>query len=152
MNQFILLGVFRDTIIGPIGLAMFGVAVFFAALVAGVMLLIRKSDKNSMETPHVKGIIGTVLLMFVLIRLTEGWMSSDFKVIAIPCLIGLLSDTLAYLTLKFKDRVISIVKVRIKNFGGKDGQDVEITQTTTTTTVTPPVATDQVPTEQPKTD
>lgn len=130
---------FKDIILGNASGAQFAAAMLFALLTAGAMSLFRvkKRDVASSRTPedfswrffwndNLKQIIGTLILVFLTIRVSQYWLKPEWAVYG-AVVIGLISDQLALLFLKVKDRATQFLSKKIDKVGDKvDTVDVKV--------------------------
>ena len=122
---------FKEIILGNSSVAMFSAAMLFALLTAAAMALFRvkKRDISSERTPehfswsffwsdNLKQIIGTFILIFLTIRISQKWVKPEWAVYC-AVVIGLISDQLALLFLKVKDRATQFLSKKIDRVGDK---------------------------------
>ncbi len=130
---------FKEIILGSTSGAMFAAAMLFSLLTAAAMALfrVRKRDVASERTPehfswsffwsdNFKQIIGTFILIFLTIRVSQYWVKPEWTVYG-AVIIGLISDQLALLFLKIKDRATQFLSKKIDKVGDKvDNVDIKV--------------------------
>lgn len=130
---------FESIILGNASVAEFCAALLFALLTAGAMALFRvkKRDVSSDRTPeefswrffwsdNFKQIIGTLIFIFLTIRVAQYWVKPTWMVYG-AIIIGLISDQLAMLFLKVKDKATSYLSKKIDTVGDKvDSVDIKV--------------------------
>jgi cell division protein FtsW (lipid II flippase) len=130
---------FQSIILGNASVAEFLAAMFFALLTAGGLALVRvkKRDVSSPRTPeefswkffwndNFRQIIGTFILIFLTIRIAQYWIKPEWAVYG-AVIIGLISDQLAMLALKLKDKATSFLSKKIDRVGEKvDGVEDKV--------------------------
>lgn len=130
---------FQSILLGNASVAEFTAAMFFALLTAGALALVRvrKRDVSSPRTPeafswkffwqdNLKQIIGTLILIFLTIRIAQYWVKPEWAVYG-AVIIGLISDQLAMLALKLKDKATSFLSKKIDRVGEKvDGVEDKV--------------------------
>ena len=130
---------FKEIVLGNSSTALFAAAMLFALLTSGAMALFRvkKRDVSSERTPeefswsffwsdNFKQIIGTFILIFLTIRVAQYWIKPEWTVYG-AVIIGLISDQLALLFLKIKDRATQFLSKKIDKVGDKvDNVDVKV--------------------------
>lgn len=117
---------FYKIIIGNATLPQWAASMFLALLVQSAMLLLRakKRDVNSERTPTewswkffwkdtTPQIVGTVILIFVFIRVLQFWIEPKWLV-AVALAVGLSSDQLFYYALIVKDWLGEKFKKKVK--------------------------------------
>lgn len=122
---------FKEILLGNASPALFAAAMLFALLTAGAMALFRvkKRDVSSERTPekfswtffwsdNFKQILGTFILIFLTIRVAQYWLKAEWAVYG-AVIIGLISDQLALLFLKIKDRATQFLSKKIDKVGDK---------------------------------
>lgn len=116
---------FEQIILGNASSGQFAASLFFALLTASAMSLFRvkKRDVSSERTPehfswaffwsdNFKQIIGTLILIFLTIRVSQYWVKPEWTVYG-AVIIGLISDQLAMLALKVKDKATQFLSKKI---------------------------------------
>jgi len=116
---------FKEIVIGNASLGQWGASAFFAFLAVVGMLAFRVSrrDVNSARTPSdwswsffwkdtFAQIIGTVILVFLFIRILQYWVDPKWLVL-IAAIVGLISDQLFMIALKIKDRAVYFILKKI---------------------------------------
>lgn len=116
---------FKEVILGNMNTGLFGASMFFAILTAIALILFRvkKRDVNSDRTPehfswnffwsdNFKQQIGTLILIFLCIRVSQYYVKPEWLVYS-AILIGLISDQLAMLALKLKDKATQFLSKKI---------------------------------------
>lgn len=130
---------FQSILLGNANVAEFLAAMFFALLTAGGLALVRvkKRDVSSARTPEAfswrffwqdnfRQIIGTLILIFLTIRIAQYWVKPEWAVYG-AVIIGLISDQLAMLALKLKDKATSFLSKKIDRVGEKvDGVEDKV--------------------------
>jgi hypothetical protein len=115
----------KPYIIGNMPLAEFAAAMLFACATAAVFILFRVSTRDPLSdrspvnfswsyfwNDTFKRNVGTVLLIFLTIRIVQYWIAPRYAIYS-AILIGLISDQLAMLMLKLKDKLVSLISGKI---------------------------------------
>ena len=122
---------FESIILGNASIAEFSAAMFFALLTAFALLMFRttKRDVSSTRTPehfswsflwsdNFRRNIGTIIFVFLTIRISQYWVKPEWAVYG-AIIIGLISDQLAMLAIKLKDKATGLLSKKIDNVGDK---------------------------------
>lgn len=118
---------FYSIIIGNATVWQWAASMFFALLTQSAMLMLRakKRDVNSERTPQkwswsffwkdtAQQIIGTVILIFLFIRVLQFWIDPKWLV-AVALAVGLSSDQLFYYALIIKDWLGEKFRKKVKD-------------------------------------
>lgn len=116
---------FLQILLGNATGAQFAAAMFFALLTSSGMALsrVKKRDVSSDRTPehfswqffwsdNFRQIIGTLILVFLTIRISQYWVKPEWAIYG-SVIIGLISDQLALLALKVKDKATEFLSKKI---------------------------------------
>ncbi len=116
---------FKEIILGNANAAQFLASMFFALLTAFALLMFRasKRDISSPRTPeefswkflwsdNMRRNLGTIILIFLSIRIAQYWVKPEWTVYG-AIIIGLISDQLAMLALKLKDKATQFLSKKI---------------------------------------
>lgn len=116
---------FQQIILGNASAAQFMASMVFALLTAFALLMFRASKRDiaSERTPehfswrflwsdNFKRNIGTIVLIFLSIRIAQYWIKPEWTVYG-AIIIGLISDQLAMLALKLKDKATQFLSKKI---------------------------------------
>lgn len=116
---------FNQLILGNATIAEFAAAMLFALFTAFGLLMFRvsKRDPSSPRTPEefswrflwsdtMRRNIGTIMLIFLTIRIAQYWVKPEWTIYG-AIIIGLISDQLAMLALKLKDKVTQYLSKKI---------------------------------------
>lgn len=130
---------FKQILLGNANGAEFAAAFFFAILTSSALALFRVKKRNveSERSPehfswsffwsdNIKQILGTIILIFLTIRISQYWIKPEWAVYG-AVVIGLISDQLALLFLKVKDKATQFLSKKIDKVGDKvDSVDVKV--------------------------
>lgn len=122
---------FNQILLGTANAAQFFAWMFFAVITALALILfrVRKRDPASPRTPenfswkfywedNIKQNIGTIILIFLSIRMAQYKIAVQWMV-PLSVVIGLISDQLAMLALKLKDKATQLLSKKIDKVGAK---------------------------------